>query len=136
MYQNCSLHVRNLIDNFPIRMRRSVFAAGQPLHGNVIMIHLPDGGNTVKANDSFQKITSRRKRFPGFPTGMEARPYLGMSMRPILRIPVPVLPISSACKSVMTGQLSLYQHECTKFGAALLSACGNGISLCRWKSPA
>ena len=38
---------RNFIDNLPIRVSRCIFPAGKLLHGNVIVIHLSDGGNTV-----------------------------------------------------------------------------------------
>ncbi len=48
----------NLIDYLPVRMRRCVFAAGQLLHGNVVMIHLAKGRNTVEAYDTFHSLTS------------------------------------------------------------------------------
>lgn len=44
----------DLIDDFPIRVGCCIFMAGQPLHGDVIVIHLAQRGNTVKANDPFQ----------------------------------------------------------------------------------
>ena len=42
----------NLINDLPVRVGRRIFAAGQLLHGDVIMIHLADGRNTVEAYDS------------------------------------------------------------------------------------
>ena len=49
----------NLINDLPVRVGRRIFAASQLLHGNVIMIHLADGRNTVEAYDSLHFLTSR-----------------------------------------------------------------------------
>ena len=49
---------RNLINDLPVGMSRSVFTACSLLHGNVIMIDLPDGRDSVKADNSLHSITS------------------------------------------------------------------------------
>ena len=127
---------RNLVDNFPIRMRSSIFTAGQSLHRDVIVIHLPNGGNSVQAYDPLQKITSRRIRLPGFPAGTEAHQYHWMSMKPILHIPVLADPLFYVPEPVMNEQgPPFFQHWRSRFGSVLAHACGNGTSLYRWRSP-
>ena len=60
--------LRDFIDDLPIRMARRILAAGQLLHGNVIVIYLSDGGDAVKAYHPFHVFfTSRNARLSAWP---------------------------------------------------------------------
>ncbi len=109
----------NLINDLPVRVGRGVLAAGQFLHGNVIVIHLAEGGNTVQTNYPFQLCS----------------PFLMLSSDCMMSSTTADSAFSA--KDTVTSQLTLgtLRNRVAGFCPGIRPAMGSGTALLRCLNP-